>query len=136
MKQRGVTLIELMIVVSIVSILAAIAYPSYRNQLMRSHRAEGKAALLQVQVAQEKYFLQASRYGTLAELSTISLGLKADGSDFVTANGYYKISFPSQDDVSYKAKAEIHGGQSDDNHCANLTITQSGNRDATNADCW
>ena len=60
--QKGVNLIELMIVVTIVAILGAIAYPSYRNQLMRSHRSEAKAALLQIQVAQEKWFLQNNAY--------------------------------------------------------------------------
>ncbi len=132
-NQRGVTLIELMIVVAVVAILAAIAYPGYRNQIMRSHRTEAKAALLQIQVAQEKYFLQNNSYGTLAQLGPASLGLTVSNT---TANGYYLISLPTQTATTYQAKAAVQGGQSDDTHCAAFTIDQSGARSATNADCW
>ena len=45
--QRGFTLIEVMIVVAIVGILSAIAYPSYQEYVRRGHRAEARAGLLQ-----------------------------------------------------------------------------------------
>ena len=44
---KGFTLIEVMIVVAIVGILAAIALPSYNEYIRRGHRAEARAALLQ-----------------------------------------------------------------------------------------
>lgn len=135
-SQQGVTLVELMVVVAIVATLAAIAYPSYRNQLMRSHRAEAKAALLQIQVAQEKYFLQNNSYGTLVQLVPASLGLKSSGSNYVTTNGYYKISFLSQNATSYQANADTQSSQADDTHCAQFTITETGSRGATSSDCW
>lgn len=65
---RGVTLLELMIVVVIVGILAAIAYPNYRQFVARAKRNEAKAMLLEVATAQERFYLQNSRYGTLVEL--------------------------------------------------------------------
>lgn len=132
-KQHGVTLIELMIVVAVVAILAAIAYPSYRNQIMRSHRTEAKAALLNIQVAQEKYFLQNNSYGSLAQLGAASLGLTASNT---TASGYYLVSLPTQTATGYQANADAQGGQSDDTHCATFTINQAGTRGATNTDCW
>ena len=60
--QYGFTLIELMITVAIIAILAGIAYPSYLSQVRRSNRTEARTALLQAQVAQEKFFLQYNRY--------------------------------------------------------------------------
>ncbi len=128
-KQTGVTLIELMIVVAIVAILAAIAYPSYRNQIMRSHRAEAKAALLQVQVAQEKWFLHANQYGTL-----IDLGLST-GANYLTPNGYYQISFSSQTANAFTAQAVPQGGQAPDT-CGTYTISATGNRTPTTSGCW
>lgn len=127
--QHGVTLVELMIVVAVISILAAIAYPSYRNQILRSHRAEAKAALLQVQVAQEKWFLQVNQYGTL-----INLGLST-GTNYLTPNGYYQISFSSQTASAFTAQAVPQGGQASDT-CGTYTISETGNRTPTTSDCW
>ena len=89
---RGFSLIELMVTVAIVAILAAVAYPSYVNQVRRSHRAEGRDMLLQIQVAQEKYFLSNNSYGTLANLvAQVPIpGLNATTG--LTANGYFKIA--------------------------------------------
>lgn len=65
---RGVTLLELMIVVVIIGILAAVAYPNYREFAARAKRNEAKSMLLEVAAAQERFYLQNSRYGSLGEL--------------------------------------------------------------------
>ena len=62
MRQAGITLLELMIVVTIVGILAAIAYPSYRQQVIRSTRTEAKVALQQSAQALEKCFTRYMAY--------------------------------------------------------------------------
>ena len=51
---RGFTLVELMIVVAIVAILAAIGYPSYQNSVQKSRRADGRAALQEAAARQER----------------------------------------------------------------------------------
>ena len=59
--ERGVTLIELMTVV-VITMLASIAVPSYRRYMLRSQRTDGGTARLQLQAAQEKYYLQNNAY--------------------------------------------------------------------------
>ena len=65
-KQRGVTLMELMTVVAIISILAAIAYPSYRAQVRRSNRTEARVALEQTAGALEKCYTRYMAYDDTA----------------------------------------------------------------------
>ena len=61
---RGVTLIELMVVVVIIGILVAIAYPGYQSQLQKTRRADGKTALLNAAQRLERCF---TRYNTYAD---------------------------------------------------------------------
>ena len=57
-RQQGFTLIEVMIVVLIIGILAAIAYPNYSEYVKRGNRSEGQAFLNDVSARQERYFSQ------------------------------------------------------------------------------
>ena len=59
---RGFTLIELMIVVAIVGILASIAYPSYRDSVLKGRRAQARTALLELMQQQERYMTQRNTY--------------------------------------------------------------------------
>ncbi len=61
-RQAGFTLIELMIVVAIVGILATIAYPSYRDSVLKGRRAEARTALLELMQQQERYMTQRGVY--------------------------------------------------------------------------
>ena len=64
-RMRGITLLELMIVVVIVGILTAIAYPNYREFAARAKRTEAMALLLEIATNQERFYLQYNRYGTM-----------------------------------------------------------------------
>ena len=133
-KNRGVTLIELMVVILVVGILAAFAVPSYRQYLLRTHRAEAKSALLNLAAAQEKFYLQNNTYAeddALADAPPAGLGL----SD-TTENGYYSIEITAADADGFSATATAENGQADDGHCATFTIDQAGSKTATSADCW
>lgn len=61
-KQNGFTLIELMIVVAIVGVIAGIAYPSYQDSLVKSRRADAKAALLELSVFMERLYTTTGCY--------------------------------------------------------------------------
>jgi type IV pilus assembly protein PilE len=66
-RQRGVTMMELMIVVVIVGIMAAVAYPSYKDYVDRAKRAEAKTLLLEIAARQERFYFDNNTYSASAE---------------------------------------------------------------------
>jgi type IV pilus assembly protein PilE len=92
-NSRGVTLIELMIVVVIVGILAAIALPSYRNHVVKSARTQAQAELLQLASLQEKIYLNSNSY--TANVTTAYTGAAAGGlgrTSGTTNDGKYSLA--------------------------------------------
>lgn len=129
------TLIELMIVVAIVAILGTIAIGNYRNHVLRSNRTEATAALLRIQVAQEKYYLNKNEYAnTLAKL-----GL---GTSTSTERGLYTLQLlnvPATGAQTYTAQATAAGSQAADRDCPTFSIDQTGTKTPTPGTtnrCW
>lgn len=128
-KMRGVTLMELMIVVVIVGILAAIAYPNYRDFAARAKRNEAKAILLEIAQNQERFYLQNSRYGSLAELGYAS--------PLDTDTGSYRVTIPAADAVNFTAQASYLLGGNEAGKCLTFTIDGRGAKGSGPlADCW
>lgn len=115
-RQTGMTLIELMVVVTIIAILSAIAYPSYRQYAIRSNRTEAKTELLQLTQTLEKCYTRSHSYD----------GCVADD-EYPTPSGNYNITVDT-DNQTYTLGATPQGGQADDTTCGALALDNLGKR--------
>ncbi|CDZ95747.1 type IV pilin protein [Pseudomonas saudiphocaensis] len=134
-RQKGFTLIELMITVVIIGILASIAYPSYQEFVKRGNRTEGQAFLNEVAARQERYYAQNNEYVT-SDADIGKLNLKAGNNKSET--GKYVLSLGSSaSDGGYTLTATQQFG---DSACGNLTLTATGVKGVTGSksweDCW
>lgn len=143
-RQRGFTLIELLIVVAIITILAAVGYPSYTQYVMRSHRQAAKNAAFQIADRQEQFFLDNRSYApNLSSMGYAAdvIGIKRDG-QFTTAadaDRTYVITLVNTAATTFTVLAIPDLVQaSRDTDCGGLTLTQSGDRAATgpSTECW
>ena len=137
-RMRGMTLIELMVVLAIVAILSTLAVGSYRRYVMRANRTDATSALLRIQVAQEKYFLQNNAYTTnVTAASPAGLGVASP-----TPNGFYTLAVAGGSTgniaTSFVATATATGSQTADTSCLTLTIDDQGLRNSapSTTECW
>lgn len=131
-NMQGITLMELMIVVVIIGILTAIAFPNYREFVARAKRSEAKAELLRIAANQEKFYLQNQRFGTLVELGYATLTIKSD-------SGSYTLSVAEDGSwaENFIATAEYTVNDNEEDKCEKFFIDGGGTKTSDPyTDCW
>jgi type IV pilus assembly protein PilE len=150
MRNRGFTLVELMVVVLVITILTVIAVPSYTSSVRKSHRTEAKSMLSDLAGREERYMATNGSY--TADITQLGLSV-AWGSP--VGSGYYTIADPTASlqaatagtittagtPAQFKLTATATGAQAKDTQCATFSIDQSGaqtSTDGSNATtgCW
>lgn len=129
-SSKGFSLIELIIVLVITSILAAIAIPSYQSHVFKTRRLDGKVALLDLASRLERYYVIHHSYeqATLAEL----------GSTGTSEKEFYQLQIRSLNATNYMLAAIPVGSQQADTACGTLTLNHLGEKGSGGkvADCW
>lgn len=138
MLVRGVTLLEILVVLVLVGVIGALALPAYRQYMVRVHRTEATTTLHEIATAEERFYLRHGRYASdIAGRPPAGLGVVVD------ASRHYRFSVTlAEDGQSFIASATPmrDGGQDGDGECLVFSLDHrgrravSGSRDTTF--CW
>jgi len=134
-KSRGFTLIEVMIVVVILGFLAAIAYPSYQDYVIRGNRSAAQSFMLEAASMQERFLLDARAYA--ADIAALGLSVPSSVSTNYTMTSAATAGPPP----GYTVTATPIGNQlAKDTLCGTLTINATGTKTASGSggvsQCW
>ena len=144
-RSSGFSLLQVIIALAVVGILAGIAFPSYKEASRKAKRAEGRAALYQLMLQEERFYSQRNRY--------IAFSAGASGEDEKQFKWY---SGNSPDSSAYEIKGEACAGESirdcvrlvampgtanvdghfEDPVCGILAVTSTGEKEANVPECW
>lgn len=131
-RQIGFTLIELMIVVTVIAILSAIAYPSYQNHVRKARRSAAQQMMLSAASQEDQYLVINRQY---TDDFTV-MNFKADGWDCTTvttkcSNDYYDTTIAKDNTATpptFTITAVPKGSQASD---GNLTLDSTGAKTGT-----
>lgn len=141
-RQQGFSLIELMITVTVIVILAAIAYPSYQEYIRKGKRADAAASLSSAAQWMERNFSDSARYDRLPSGAAIALPTNMatvpEGS--AATNKYYDVTISAVGQTTYTLQAAPINSMSGD-ACGSFTLTQTGAKGLSGnsksvQECW
>ena len=146
---KGFTLIELMIVVAVLAIIVAIAYPGFLGQIQKARRSDAKQALFNVVAKMEQFYQDNKGYpvgSNVSDRNIVDLGIDDDvgdgqGSDgdYHSLEGYYAVSTTGAT-LRFTIQAIPIGTQVDDTDCGTFSIDHLGQKSVSgtmSADrCW
>lgn len=129
----GFTLVELLVALTVVAILSAIAWPGYAGIVHRAQRNDARLALLRLQHLQERHYATHLRYaralGTTGDADTLATADRSDGR-------LYTLTVTASEDgqrFTAIAMADPGGRQRRDSECQQLSIDQTGARRSADA---
>lgn len=139
-RPRGFTLIETMVTVGVAGVLSSVAYPSLEGHVLRARRTDALVALMNAQLAQERYRANNTAYGNLTDI-----GVR--GSSIA---GHYALQVTTNSADGFVLLASASGAQARDAACRHLRVsslgtgivyasgpdTATGNDAAVNRKCW
>ena len=143
-NNKGFTLIEVMIVVAILGIIAAIATPSYTSYVRKGKRADAKVELLRLAQMQESYFVQNLSYASTLAQFGLAGTVKSEQEEYTMT---IDVKVPGTCDgtsvkpcTGYTLLADATGSQSNDGQCEDFTLSDTGVKGVTGThtakDCW
>lgn len=130
-KQKGFTLIELMITLAIIGILASIAIPSYQEYVRRANRSDCQVGLMQMSDLQERFYLRNNSYA-----SDINVLMGTPG-PHMSPEGVCTMTITAGDSNVFEITATGNASRVGDN-CTSMTINQAHTKGSAPAatGCW
>jgi type IV pilus assembly protein PilE len=130
----GFTLVELMIVVAIVAILTAIAYPSYTEHVRKSRRADAQSVMLEAAQFMERFHTENNRYNQDTGGAAVVLPMYLRQAPKDGATKYYDLTLtPAPTQTAYTITATpIKAGD----RCGTMRLAHTGVKTASQTDCW
>ncbi len=139
-SQGGFSLVEVLCVTAVIAVLAGISWPSFASSVFKARRSDALAALLQIQLAQERFRADNASYGSLAQL----------GHRDASTLGFYNLRVIGSSNSGYELLASATGAQAGDTVCRHLRLRVDGstltyasgddtftrNPAAANRRCW
>ncbi|PST85372.1 prepilin-type cleavage/methylation domain-containing protein [Photobacterium sp. NCIMB 13483] len=133
-KQKGVTLIEMLIAVAVIGVLTAIAYPSYQDHVLKGHRTQAMGDLIKIQLELEANYTKTSGgYAAMPLVSEVNTNNTCSFCDNDTNKYLLSISNASKNSYTIIAEPQF---QATNDTCLNKDLTLNQNGKGSPEGCW